>query len=83
MVSVDCFPDDLSVEDDSRMESSFDFMPPRLSISLRTVHIQASISSALSRTSRKLVAAFFNVAFCVRSRERREFFGPGSNDPSS
>jgi len=58
-------------------------MPPRLSISLRTLVIHSSISSALSRTRRKLVAVLRMVAFCVRNRARREFFGPDSNVPSS
>jgi len=58
-------------------------MPPWLSISFRTTVIQASISSALSSTSRKLAADLRTALFCDRSREMSEFLGPASMDPSS
>lgn len=83
MASAELFPAESSVEDEARMKSSLTFVLARLSISLRMALIHASISSALSRTSKKLVAAVLTVAFCVRSRERREFFGPVSKVPSS
>jgi hypothetical protein len=67
----------------SAIGSFFAFIPPRESISLRTAVIQESISSALSSTKRKLLAARLAIEFCRRNFDSIELFGPGATVPSS
>lgn len=70
-----------SVEEEVRAKSSAVLVPPRLSISFRTLVIHSSISSALSRTNSKLVASLRVVMFCDRKRVSSEFLGLASTAP--
>lgn len=73
---------DSSIDEDPRLDSVLAFMPPRLSISLRTMVIHDSISSALSMTNRKLAASLLANPPC-RSLVKSECFGVSLTVPSS
>lgn len=80
--SPEALSEDSSMDEDSRIESMLAFIPPKLSISLRTIVIHDSISSALSITSRKLAASLLARPPC-RSLVKRECFGVSLTVPSS
>ena len=80
--SAEPLSEDSSMDEDPLLDSVLAFMPPRFSISLRTMVIHDSISSALSITRRKLAASLLVMPPC-RSRVKSECFGPSLTVPSS